>query len=362
MILIKRALPALGCALALTALGCGGGTHGGPVSAHAQRLDQTATVRVIRIKRGTVARAVRTFGTVVFNPHQIRTVSFVTAGQVVQVLVTAGQSIGRGEALLRLGPLPLSSLEAEQARINLDYAQRTLKRLRRLRASHLATNQAVQQAEKDVASARAALEGIGIDGTRGPRTMTAPFAGVVVKVLVTSGAIVHPGEDAVLVAPAGGLVVRCGFEPEDAAQLKPQMGALISPVFSAEGMAPVRGALLLTHRMVDPQTQLLKVLIRPTHIPPWMVAGTKVRVQAVVGVAQHAVRVPRDALLTRNGKAGVFEVVSGRAHWKPVGIGVTGERWVQITQGLKAGALVVTTGRTSLTDGMAVTAVAQPGT
>ncbi|NOZ77599.1 MAG: efflux RND transporter periplasmic adaptor subunit [Acidobacteria bacterium] len=362
MIRMNRVPPTLAFSLALALLGCGGRTHGAPVSTPAPGREPTATVGVVRIQRGTVEEAVRTFGTVAFDPHQVRTVSFITAGQVAQVLVTTGQSIGRGEALLKLGPLPSSSLEAEQARINLDYAQRNLERLRRLRESHLATNEAVQQAEKDVASARAALEGIGIDDAHGPRTIEAPFSGVVVKVLVTSGSIVHPGEDAVLVAPAGGLVVRCGFEPEDAARLKPEMEAWISPVFTADGTVPVKGVLMRTHRMVNPRTQLLEALIRPKRIPAWMVAGARVQIRVVVRAARAAVRVPRNALVTWGGITGVFEVVSGHARWRPVQTGVAGEHWVEIKGGLRAGALVATTGRTSLNDGMAVNAVAQPGT
>jgi len=349
-------LIAFGAALAA---GCGGreptspeaGAPAGPV----------ATVVTARAEKGGVEETLETFGTVEFDPHNTRTVSFVKSGQVAQVLVTPGQSIAEGDPLLKLGPLPSSSLEVEQARINLEFANRNLERLRRLRRTHLATNEAEQQAEKEVASARAALNGLGVDGSSGPRVITAPFSGVVVQVLVTSGSTVHPGEDAMLVAPEDGLAVRAGFEPEDAIQLGPGMPVWISPVFKAHGETLAQAVLARLHRVVDPQTQLVEALIRPTKIPAWMVAGTKVRIRVVIRSAQEAVRVPRQALVDHHGETGVFVVERGVAHWRPIHVGIESDHWVEVRTGLETGAIVVTTGRTSLSDGMAVADAAKPG-
>lgn len=349
-------------ALLLTSVAChgtpkpqrNGPAAGGPAG-------PVATVAVQRAEEGPVEESLATFGTVEFDPHQERTVSFVSAGQIAQVLVTPGQAITRGDPLLKLGPLPASSLEVQQARINLDYAERNLERLRRLLQRHLATNEAVQQAEKDVASARAALEGLGVDGTGGPRVIAAPFSGVVVEVPVTSGNIVHPGEEAMLVAPEHGLVVRAGFEPEDALGLEAGMPVRIEPVFAAGGEHPARGVLARLHRVVDPATQLVEALVRPVELPGWMAAGTRVRLEVVVRSASHAVRVPRDALVSRDGEIGVFAVESGAARWHRVQVGIESDRWAEIRGGLDVGALVVTTGRTSLQDGMAVVAAETPG-
>lgn len=320
-----------------------------------------ATVAVARVRRGPVEETLETFGTVEFDPRETRTVSFARSGQVAQVLVTPGQSIAKGASLLELGPLPSSSVEVEQARINLEYARQNLERLRRLGRTHLATNEAEQQAEKEFASARAALEGFGVDGSTAPRVIRAPFSGVVVRVLVTSGRTVHAGEDAMLVAPENGLAVRAGFEPEDALRLQAGMAIRMAPVFKAHGESSADAVLAGLHRMVNPRTQLVEALIRPKRIPAWMVAGTKVRVSVVIRSAPGALRVPRQALVHRDGKAGVFVVEDGTARWRRIRVGIENERWVEVRSGLDAGAVVVTTGRTSLADGMAVCAALRPG-
>jgi HlyD family secretion protein len=77
-------------------------------------------------------------------------------------------------------------------------------------------------------------------------------------------------------------------------------------------------------------------------------------VRATVQASTDAVVVPRAALLTRDGKAGVFVIEGGSARWQPIDVGVSGEEMVEARQGLQAGATVATTGRSSLGDGMHV--------
>jgi len=307
------------------------------------------------VGRGPVEETLETFGTVEFDPHKIEAVSFVTAGQVEQVLVTPGQGVAAHNPLIRLGPLPSSSLEVEQARINLEYAQHNLDRVLRLRVDNLATNEVVEVARKALASAEAVLAGFGVDGRRGPEVMTAPFPGVVVTVLVTSGAIVHSAENALLIGPSDGLAVRAGFEPEDAIHLRPGMPVVISPVFKGDPEASAHAVLARLQRVVDSRTQLAEALIRPDSIPDWMISGTKVTVEVGVLSNAEALRIPREALLTQNGTMGVFVVENGTAHRQIIHLGIEGAQWVEVRSGLTEGAEVVTTGRTSLADGMAVT-------
>ncbi len=314
----------------------------------------TATVATAVVDRGVVQETVETYGQVEFDPHRTRAVSFVTSGQVLQLLVEPGQTVREGDVLLRLGPVPGGTLEVQQARIDLEFAKRDLERVRRLRAQHLATNDAVQQAEKKVADARAALVSLGEDAPDGADSIRAPFSGVVVEVLVTSGAVVQTGQNAFLLAPRRGVVVRAGFETEDAAHLAAGQAVRIDPVFPAPGDVAANARLATLHRVIDPATQLLEALIRPAAPPSWMVSGVKVRVRVVIRSASDAVRVPRDAVLSRSGARGAYVVDGGAARWRPLRIGIEGGERLQVLSGLEGGERVVTTGRTSLSDGMAV--------
>ncbi len=349
-------------ALCLLMWGCSGPDNAAEAALGSRASERAvATVETLRVERGSVEETVETFGSVEFDPDETRTVSFVRSGQVARVFVTAGQAIAGGDVLLSLGPLPSSSLEVELARIDLRHARQESERLERLRDSRLATNEVVQLASRRLASARATLEGLGIDGNGRPKAITAPFAGVVVKVLATAGALVHPGEDALLVAPARGFAVRAGFEPEDAIRLRSGMPVDILPVFEAGGAEVDRAALARLHHVVDPRTQLVEALIRTVKPPRWMLAGARVRVRVIVRSATGALRAPREALLDRNGETGVFVVEKDTARWQVVHVGIQDDQWAEIRDGLEEGAIIVTTGRTSLSDGMAVTTISARG-
>jgi hypothetical protein len=177
---------------------------------------------------------------------------------------------------------------------------------------------------------------------------------------VEAGTVVQAGDTALLLAPALAVVVRAGFEPEDAASLTPGLDVRITPVFASTAEGAARARLTRLHRMVDPQTQLVEALIEPVEPPDWMVSGTSVKVAVVVHSAADALRVPRDAVLARGGRHGVYVVRDGAAAWTPLRLGIEGEDYAQVESGLAAGDVVVTTGRTSLTDGMRV-AVAGSG-
>lgn len=180
------------------------------------------------------------------------------------------------------------------------------------------------------------------------------------EVLVTAGSIVHAGEPAVLLAPADGAVVRAGFEPERLRELEVGLAATVEPVLDSDGEGPASGTLAELHRMVDPDTQLVEVVVRTDSAPAWLLLGTVVRVGLVVRSAADAVLVPRSALLARGGTRGVFVVEGGRARWTPIVVGIEGREVVEARSGLAAGAIVVTTGRSVVGDGMEV-AVSGPG-
>ena len=171
---------------------------------------------------------------------------------------------------------------------------------------------------------------------------------------MTSGAIVHAGDSALLLAPADALIVRTGFETEDLGVLRVGLEATVEPVLGSDDEGTVTGTLAELHRIVDPDTQLVEAVIHPASAPSWVLPGTTVRVGVVVRSAIEAVLVPRDALLARDGTRGVFVVDRGVAHWTTIEIGVEGHDVVEAKSGLAAGARVVTTGRSVLSDGMAV--------
>jgi RND family efflux transporter MFP subunit len=346
---MRRWLRLAGGALCAGVVAACSGSPSSPESA-----EPSARIASETVARARVAETLETFGTVSFDPQRTRSVILVRAGEVQDVQVVAGAQVHADDPLVTLGPLPARSPQVQSAQIDLRFATEELARVQRLSKLHLATSQDVQKAERDVAAARAALRALGAADTESPEIVRAPIEGIVAQVQVTPGSVVQAGQTAVVLAPADAMAVSTGFEVEDVPRLSEGLDVFLAAVYAAPGQAETRARLARLHRVADPATQLVEALIAVPQPPSWMVAGERVRVRVVVAAADDAVAVPLDALISQGGSSGVFVVRDGSAHWRPVKIGLRGESRVQILEGLSPGDRVATTGRTALSDGMAV--------
>jgi RND family efflux transporter MFP subunit len=345
----------------VAALGAGCGRPASE-SGDVPEAEPSARVETATVAPGPVLETLETYGTVEFDPERTRSVSLVRSGEVLEVPVVAGAEVEQGDTLLVLGPVPSGAPEVQNARIDFSFAEQELARVKRLAALRLATNQDVESAEQRLAAARAGLRALGDVPGQGRIAIRAPGNGVVAQVLVTPGSRVQPGENVVVLAPAGAVAIRTGFEVEDLPRLSEGLEVRIDAI-SGDPRSPSASARLARlHRVADPATQLVEALVAVEDPPRWMVAGERARLRAVLRSVPDALRVPREALVERDGGVGVFVVADGHAHWRAVRTGIADEAFVEVVEGLSPGDVVVTTGRTSLADGMAVrTADAVPG-
>jgi RND family efflux transporter MFP subunit len=313
----------------------------------------SASVSVAKVDRGDVERTITTFGTVEFAADRQRTLAFVKPGLVTDVPVVAGQTVKKGDVLLAVGGVPRGAPEVQQANIEVEFAERELARVKRLVDEKLATNQDLQNAEKQLAAAKAALHGLGGGGAGGGR-MRASGDGIVAEVLVHRGDLVQAGQAGVVLAARDSMTVRAGFEVEDLPDLAQGLTARLRPVYGEKRDSEVISKLSTLHRVVNARTQLVEGLIHVDQPPAWLAAGLAVQVVVVLESHQHVLRVPRDALVQQGGKQGVFVVDKGHARFRAVKAGFGDDDRVEVDQSLAEGDRVVTTGRSSLSDGMAV--------
>lgn len=317
------------------------------------RREVSAAVSAAKIERGRVERAIVSYGTVEFAADRQRTLSFVKPGQVTRVPVVAGQVVAKGDLLLQVGGVPRGAPEVQQATIDVDFAERELRRVQHLVDEKLSTNRDLEAAQKQVAAAKATLRGLGGGGAGGAR-MRAESDGVVARVLVQRGDLVQAGQAGVVLAARDSMSVRAGFEVEDLADLHEGLPVRLTPVFGNPNDKPAQATLSTLHRVVDAKTQLVEGLIHIPEAQRWLAAGVAVRATVVLAARENALWAPREALLERDGKHGVFVIDQGHAHFTPLSLGIEDEDRVEVQKGLTVGSTVVTTGRSSLSDGMAV--------
>jgi membrane fusion protein (multidrug efflux system) len=315
--------------------------------------ESSAAVGSTPVVKGTIEDTILSYGTVEFPADRQRTLTFLNAGQVMQVPVVAGQSVKQGDELLRVGPVPRGSPRVQQASIDTDFATRELTRVRRLVGEKLATNQDLQNAEKQLMASEAALRALG-GGGAGGTAVRAPSDGIVAVVLVHRGDVVQAGDPSIVIAARDAMSVRAGFEVEDLSRLAEGLPVRIAPVYGSSDQTPANARLSTLHRVVDSKTQLVEGIIQVDNTPSWMAAGLSAQVLVILESHQDVLCIPRDALVERDRKPGVFVIEHGRARFHALKLGIGDEARVEVLAGLALGSRVVTTGRSSLSDGIAV--------
>jgi RND family efflux transporter MFP subunit len=183
----------------------------------------------------------------------------------------------------------------------------------------------------------------------------APFAGVVQSRTVLAGQYLQPGAVLATLLQRDPLLLRFPVTEQDAPRVKPGMIANMSLRESPRAYA---AKILLVAEAADPTTRLVAVTaeVDDTEHKYWLRPGAFCEVNVPVGDARPAIVVPTIAVQpTENGNIVYAVDDKNVAHPRKVSLGMhTPEGGVEVTQGLKAGELLVVRGFEPLTEGAPV--------
>lgn len=314
----------------------------------AQARPEVAAARAplaVEVVHGSLASAPRwVAGTVAATDHA--SISTRTAAAVERVLVREGTTVASGAVLVRLADRDVRA-QLEAARIGLEAAQANERRMRGLVESGHAPPAQLDplvaqraQAEGQAASLRAALA---------YSEVRAPFAGVVLRKMVSPGDLVAPGQPMIELAGAGLEIVAGVSELEaravEAGTELPFTAGEVQGVARVSALSP--GSDAISHR----GTLRATVLTGSGPLRP----GDFARLQLPAATGEERVWVPRSALVRRGDLAGVFVAANGRAELRWLALGDDRGDPVAVRAGLSpADAVVRTPG--PLRDGDAVEA------
>ncbi len=296
------------------------------------------------------------FGTFTGDARRTKTLTLPQAGQVVDTPITPGRRVHKGQTLLRLATDPTARSTYAQAVSALKQARDALTRTQRLHAERLATNSQLDSAGKAVSDATAALDAQArLGGAQAVASLSAPADGVIMALDVKLGERVAAGAKLIEFTPQLAFAAQVGVQPMDARRIHADMPATVTPVY-ATGSASFKGKVALVADAINPQTQLIDVLIDPDPGEEiGLAAGAALSAQ--IDVAQYtAWAVPRNALLDDDKGHYLFQIEQGRAHRVDVRLRSPDGDPVGVEGKLDAHAPVITLGAYELSDGAAVRA------
>ena len=167
---------------------------------------------------GDFAVTVDALGTVEPRPGAFAQVAAPAASRVARIMVATGDRVRAGQALVQLDE-SVWALQAQQARVTLDAAEKAYERADRLFTEGIAPRKDVETAAAEMAKARADLEAA--RRTLALGTLRSPIGGVVTELRASLAQPVDVNQPLVEVVNPAGLEVLFHLSPTDASRLAP---------------------------------------------------------------------------------------------------------------------------------------------
>ena len=183
-----------------------------------------------------------------------------------------------------------------------------------------------------LAEARAAVERAELNLER--TTVTAPFAGVVSGIVHSAGVRITSAETLCQLTDNVNIEAAVAVLESDLAGLEPGRLALIEiPALRDTAKVDV------INPRIDTASRTCEVLLRVQNTDGQLRPGMYVRAAIASEIHPDKLLVPREAILTRDGRPLLFKIEDDRAKWVYVAVGKQNERYVEIENVLQGGPL-----------------------
>jgi RND family efflux transporter MFP subunit len=295
------------------------------------------------------------------------------SGRVIEILVDRGDSVRAGQVVARLEDDELqqqvrrAEASHQVARASVAQRQAELKsvemehsRYRRLEDEGVVSSEESEQAQTrvdvaraqlnlaqaQVAQAEAELEELRI--RLGQTAVLSPLTGLVGTRHVHPGALVTSNTPILLILDLSNMVTEVNVPERDINKI--QVGNAARIMVDALPGEELSGHVRRVSPLLDPQTRTAPVEIELPNAGN-LKAQMFARVDLNLMTERKALLVPRDALVYRSNRPGVFVVESDIARFQTIETGLTEEDQIEVRSGLSKGTTVVTRGANLLKNG-----------
>jgi len=312
--------------------------------------DQGRPVETALVEAGEIFQSITVPGRVISK--QKVNISSAHTGRTVIVHVKEGDKVIAGQVLAKLDDRELISRN-NRAKANLTdareaavLAERTLKRLSKAYKSGAVARRFVEDAEADLNSARSRAS-IAVEEARSAelelskQQITAPFAGTITARLAEVGQWVGPTETLFTLVDESQREIEVRVDAADSVAIDVgQEVAVSSDAFPGlEWRETVTR--LGTAADNESRSNSVKVYISLGNDAPSLRFGQQVDADIRTAWNPSTLKVPFEALISRDGKTFVAVLNDGQVNLKPVEIGIEDFSMVEIKQGLNDGELII---------------------
>lgn len=322
--------------------------------------NQGRAVDTVLVESGEIFQSITVPGRIVSK--QRVNVSPARAGRLVEILVKEGDKVKKGQVLAKIDDRELKSrlnrakANLKAARDDISLAQRTLARLRKAYAKGAVARHFVEDAEVELRTARTKA-GIVVEQVRSAtlefdnQKIKAPFAGTVTARYAEIGQWVGPTETLFTLVDEGQREIEVRVDAADSVAIDVgQVVVVSSDAFP--GLEWQESVVRLGSEAGNKRhANSVKVYISLGNDAPVFRYGQQVDAEIRTAWNPNTLKVPFEALISRDGQTMVAVLKNGRVHMKTVETGIEDFAMAEIKQGLTAGEKVILSKGMVLQDG-----------
>lgn len=331
-------------------------------------LAQATPVEMVAVEQGSLYKAINAPGRVVSKKKVEVTSSM--PGQIVSVSAKEGDLVTKGQVLARLDSRA-GEIQVEQANAKLDSSkkevaltERTLDRLVRALQMGAVSRQMAEDAEAAVHAARARQRVAGEELRAAELTIerldvVAPFNGVVTSAYAVDGLYAEPPGPLFTVVDMAQREVEVRIESSDTGAIRAGQSVMVSSdAFPDKKWAEkiLRVAPAANRDNVTSNTVSVYISLG-NEAPADLRFAQQIDLEIPTAYRENAIKLPFNAVVTREGRTMVAVANNGRVQYRPVTTGIEDLTHVEITSGgLKLGQQVILLNQ-EITEGQKVAAV-----
>lgn len=290
------------------------------------------------------------------EPSDILYVTPKVAGEIQQVLVSAGDVVKQGQALCKIDnkkQIDNAKIQMDSAAVALQNAQSNLNRMQVLFASGDISAQSFEQVQVQARSAQLQYQAakLGYDTQVEYSTVTAPIGGKLESVNMELHSMVSQSSQLCVITGEG--VKKVSFSVPERIKVNLELGSRIR--LQKQG-TEYEAEITKLADMISPQTGLFEVEASIEE-GDGLAPGSTVKLFVVSDYTRDAITIPVDAVYYDGGDAYAYTCEGSTVHKVPVETGIFDEERIEILSGITMQDKVIVTWSSELYEGSQVNAM-----
>ncbi len=290
------------------------------------------------------------------EPSDILYVTPKVAGEIQQVLVSAGDVVKQGQALCKIDnkkQIDNAKIQMDSAAVALQNAQSNLNRMQVLFASGDISAQSFEQVQVQARSAQLQYQAakLGYDTQVEYSTVTAPIGGKLESVNMELHSMVSQSSQLCVITGEG--VKKVSFSVPERIKVNLELGSRIR--LQKQG-TEYEAEISKMADMISPQTGLFEVEASIEE-GDGLAPGSTVKLFVVSDYTRDAITIPVDAVYYDGGDAYAYTCEGSTVHKVPVETGIFDEERIEILSGITMQDKVIVTWSSELYEGSQVNAM-----